>query len=39
MATIGGSKFLGMDNGTGSIEIGKKADIILVGFKETHLCP
>ncbi len=39
MATIDGAKVLGMENEIGSIECGKKADIIIVDMKEAHLNP
>ncbi|MEM3390491.1 MAG: amidohydrolase [Thermoproteota archaeon] len=39
MATINGAKLIGMDNEIGSIEIGKKADIIIVDFQKPHLYP
>ncbi|MEA2089380.1 MAG: amidohydrolase [Thermoproteota archaeon] len=39
MATIGGAKLLGIDNEIGSLEIGKKADIIIVNFEKPHLYP
>jgi 5-methylthioadenosine/S-adenosylhomocysteine deaminase len=39
MATINGAKALGMDKITGSIEIGKKADIIVVDTNKPHLTP
>lgn len=39
MATIGGAKVLGLDKFVGSIEIGKKADIILVDMNQPHLTP
>lgn len=39
MATINGAKALGVDNELGSIEAGKKADIILIDLDKPHLCP
>ena len=39
MATIDGAKVLGLDKEIGSIEIGKKADIIFVDFDEVGLVP
>lgn len=39
MATINGAKALGMDGITGSIEPGKKADIIIVNTCKPHLTP
>ncbi len=40
MATIGGAKVLGMDKEIGSLEVGKKADIIIVDIEnKPHLTP
>lgn len=39
MATVGGAKALGIDHLVGTIEIGKKADIILVDMDKAHLAP
>ena len=39
MATIDGAKVLGLDKEIGTIEVGKKADIILINLKNTHLYP
>lgn len=39
MATIGGAKVLGLDKLTGSIEEGKKADIIIIDMNQPHLTP
>lgn len=39
MATIGGAKVLGLDKFIGSIEKGKKADIILIDMNQPHLTP
>jgi 5-methylthioadenosine/S-adenosylhomocysteine deaminase len=39
MATCIGAKVLGMDNLTGSLVPGKKADIILVNTRKPHLTP
>lgn len=38
-ATINGAKALGLGNEIGSIEVGKKADIILVNLKKANLTP
>jgi 5-methylthioadenosine/S-adenosylhomocysteine deaminase len=39
MATINGAKALGLDHLTGSLDVGKKADIILIGLDKPHLTP
>jgi len=39
MATINGAKALGLDRETGSIEVGKKADIIIVDMEKPHIAP
>lgn len=39
MATIDAAKALGLDDMIGSIEVGKKADIVLVNMRKPHLYP
>jgi 5-methylthioadenosine/S-adenosylhomocysteine deaminase len=39
MATIEGAKVLGIDSITGSLEVGKKADIIVIDMDKPHLTP
>ena len=39
MATLGGARALGLDDEIGSLEVGKKADVILLGFDRPHLTP
>jgi len=39
MVTIDAAKALGMDDEVGSLEVGKKADVILVDFNRLHLVP
>ena len=39
MATRDGAKTLGLDVDIGSVEVGKKADLILVSRNEPHLAP
>jgi 5-methylthioadenosine/S-adenosylhomocysteine deaminase len=39
MATLSGAKALGMADGIGSLEVGKKADVIVVDTHKPHLTP
>lgn len=39
MATIDAAKALGLDQEIGSVEVGKKADLITVDFRRLHLTP
>jgi len=39
MLTIGGARALGLEDQIGSIEVGKRADIIVVDFNRPHLLP
>jgi len=39
MATIEGAKVLGLDNEIGTIEVGKKADMIFIKTDKLHMCP
>jgi 5-methylthioadenosine/S-adenosylhomocysteine deaminase len=39
MATAGGAKALGLANVCGSIDVGKKADLILVDINAAHIQP
>jgi 5-methylthioadenosine/S-adenosylhomocysteine deaminase len=39
MATLGGAKVLGLEHEIGSLEVGKKADIIILGLHRPHLQP
>jgi 5-methylthioadenosine/S-adenosylhomocysteine deaminase len=37
--TMGGARAVGLDKEIGSLEVGKKADIVLVDFRKPHLAP
>ena len=39
MATIDGAKALGLDKEIGSVEVGKRADMILIDLNKAHLSP
>ncbi len=39
MATTNGAKALGLEKTVGSLEVGKKADVILIDFRKPHLTP
>jgi 5-methylthioadenosine/S-adenosylhomocysteine deaminase len=39
MATLNGAKALGLDKKIGSLEVGKKADLILIDLSKPHLKP
>lgn len=39
LATVNGARALGLQHEVGSVEVGKKADLILVTFKKPHLTP
>jgi 5-methylthioadenosine/S-adenosylhomocysteine deaminase len=39
LATVNGAKALGLENQIGSLEIGKKADMIILNLKTPHLIP
>ena len=39
MATIDGAKAIGQEKEVGSLEVGKKADIITINYKNPHLIP
>jgi 5-methylthioadenosine/S-adenosylhomocysteine deaminase len=39
MATIGGAKAVGMEDQIGSLEVGKKADIVILNLNDFHLYP
>jgi 5-methylthioadenosine/S-adenosylhomocysteine deaminase len=37
--TIGGARAVGLDHEIGSLEVGKKADIVLVDYRKAHMAP
>ena len=39
MATIEGAKVLGLENVIGTLEPGKKADLIFIKTDKLHMCP
>ena len=39
MATLGGAQAMGLADQIGSLEVGKKADLVLFDFKKIHLTP
>jgi cytosine/adenosine deaminase-related metal-dependent hydrolase len=39
MATVRGARALGMESEVGSIEVGKRADLVLVDLRKPHLTP
>lgn len=39
MATIGGAKAIGLENEIGSIEVGKKADLVILNLNNFHTYP
>ncbi len=39
IATVCGAKALGLENEIGTLEVGKKADIVLIDFSKPHLKP
>jgi len=39
MATLGGARAMGLQKDLGSIEIGKKADLVVFDFRRIHLTP
>ena len=39
MATINGARALGLEKEPGSIEVGKKADIVIIDYRKPHMVP
>jgi 5-methylthioadenosine/S-adenosylhomocysteine deaminase len=39
MATVGGARALGLDGEIGTLEMGKRADIVLWNLNQAHLSP
>lgn len=39
MATMGGARAMGLENEIGSLEVGKKADLVVLDFRRPHLVP
>ena len=39
LATLGGARAMGLENDIGSIEVGKKADLVLISLDEPHVNP
>ncbi|BCH34608.1 chlorohydrolase [Mesorhizobium sp. L-8-10] len=39
MATMGGARAMGLENEIGSLEVGKKADMVIFDYRRPHLVP
>jgi cytosine/adenosine deaminase-related metal-dependent hydrolase len=39
MATMGGARAMGMESEVGSVEVGKRADLVFIDLKKPHLIP